>query len=135
MLPTSHLCCIFSGLAIFLGSCASPLPYSSAGVQDEEAIILKQHFYWSRSRDPRQFKDEEVREIFVRTLHVEIGDGEKSELLSARLVLMLAVIGDEHFAALLRREPLNVRHRVLARLETLWMNDNLHYPLTEAVSC
>src|SRR5450759_2288038 len=97
-----------AALVLLVAGCVSPVPYTSPGIQPEEAVVMQKSSYWRPGIDPTSFSDSEIEKLFVQSLDPTL-DGAEAEMQSSRLIWALAAVGDKHFAHLLAKQPRSVR--------------------------
>ncbi len=104
-------------------------PAERPGINRREMDALVQSYYWQRNSPVPSYTPAELSGL-LRALENPRLDGESAELAFSRVVLALAVVGDEAFAKALSQQSAFVRKRLSRDLPYLWPRYQLKYPRT-----
>jgi len=120
---------VFASLALV--GCQSPMTPS---IHRKEAEILQTDFYWSPETQLSTYTQGRYPEsLFLKAADPTL-DGGGSEGLTTRLLLALAVLGDEEFAARLAGQEPHVQNATLRFVSSIWRNHKgFRYPATQAL--
>jgi hypothetical protein len=127
----SFLLVIFLTLT-FLSSCALNQD-AAAGISNAEMNALTENFYWKEDYEVPSYAPGELEKRMDRSADPTL-DGEYAEGQTTAILVALATVGDEHFAATLATRSHEVQVAVLRSCSFMWRTYPLDHPKTQAIA-
>lgn len=124
--------CFLASAFIFPGCTVFDPPAARPGISHREAGVLTKYYYWRPPYPVPSYTEEALDALLFRSADPTL-DGEYAEGQMSTVVIALAVIGDEKFAAALSRQSPEVLRAVSHDISYLWTKFELSYPRTQAL--
>jgi hypothetical protein len=116
----------------FLPSCA-PIKDAAAGISKAEMKALTENFYWKQEYEIPTYGPGELEKLMDRSADPTL-DGEYAEGQTTAILVALATVGDERFAATLATRSHEVQVAVLGSCRFMWRTYPLDHPKTQAIA-
>ena len=121
---------VVTNAAALVGCATRDAP--APGISAAEMQVLVSDYYWKRDLRTPAYSAAQL-DALLRASADPTLDGARSEAQTTRLVVALASVGDQTFAAALSHQSKRVKHMVGFFISGLWTRHGLHYPQTQAV--
>ena len=115
-----------------LPSCA-PIKDGAAGVSNAEMRALTENFYWKQEYEVPTYGPGELAKLMDRSADPTL-DGEYAEGQTTAILVALATVGDERFAATLATRSHEVQISVLGSCSFMWRTYPIDHPKTQAIA-